>query len=102
MPPFPHLDAGRIVNHRKILFVLVAALPVLLVAFSVSMGAYLLLQATGDAAGATVLRAVAIVLLLLGVVDFVLLVGALGAIAILPPPPTPDRPSDQPPRPPGS
>lgn len=64
--------------HRSVLFFLVFCLPLLLVAFSVCMAAYLLLDATGDTAGASALRWIAIAVLLLTVVDFVMLVGALG------------------------
>ena len=67
---------------RSILTMLVFALPLLVVAFSVLMGGSALASATGDLSGAKALRWVAIGVLLLGVVDMVLLVGVLGLNAL--------------------
>ncbi|MBC8870580.1 MAG: hypothetical protein H8E44_14250 [Planctomycetes bacterium] len=67
---------------RRILTVLVFSLPVLVVAFGVLMGGFILAQATLDAAGAKVLRWVAVSALMLTIADVVLLVGALGINAL--------------------
>ena len=67
---------------RQILTVLVFALPVLVVAFGVLMGGFLLAQAVQDSPGAEVLRWIAIGVLLLMVTDIVLLVGVLGIHAL--------------------
>ena len=67
---------------RQILTVLVFALPVLVVAFGVLMGGFLLAQAMQDPVGAGGLRWIAIGVLLLMVTDIVLLVGALGINAL--------------------
>jgi len=67
---------------RRILTVLVFSLPVLVVAFGVLMGGFILAQATEDAAGAKVLRWVAVSALMLTIADVVLLVGALGINAL--------------------
>jgi len=67
---------------RRILTVLVFSLPVLVVAFGVLMGGFVLAQATEDAAGAKVLRWVAVSALMLTIADVVLLVGALGINAL--------------------
>lgn len=64
------------------LVVLVAALPVLIVAFAVLMGGESLARATADAVSARVLFWVAMGALMLLVVDVVLLVGALGINAV--------------------
>jgi hypothetical protein len=64
------------------LTVLVLALPLLVVAFSVLMGGSALAAATEDASGARALRWVAIAVLMLTVVDVVLLVGVLGLKAL--------------------
>jgi hypothetical protein len=62
--------------------VLVAALPVLVVAFAVLMGAEALARATLDTLGARVLLWVALAVLMLLVGDVLLLVGALGINAL--------------------
>ena len=67
---------------RRILTVLVFSLPVLVVAFGVLMGGFVLAQATEDAAGAKVLRWVAVSALMLTIADVVLLVGVLGIKAL--------------------
>ena len=67
---------------RRILTVLVLALPVLLVAFVVVMGGWGLAQGMGEPAGATALRWIGIACLMLLVVDGVLLLMALGLNAI--------------------
>lgn len=67
---------------RRILTVLVFALPVLVVAFGVLMGGSVLAQAVQDAPVAKVLRWIAISILMLTVVDVVLLVGVLGIRAL--------------------
>lgn len=63
---------------RRIVAVLVVALPVLLTTFAVLMAGQLLVGGLGDAAGGAALRGVAVGVLVLLVVDLVLLVGALG------------------------
>lgn len=73
---------GSIVIPRQILTVLVFALPVLVVAFGVLMGGFLLAQAMEDSPGAEVLRWIAIGVLLVMVTDIVLLVGVLGIKAL--------------------
>lgn len=67
---------------RRLLFLLVVALPVLVVAFAVLMGAEALARATGDAVGASVLFYVAMSALMLLVVDLVLMVAVLGVAAL--------------------
>jgi hypothetical protein len=67
---------------RRILTVLVLALPVLLVAFAVVMGGWGLAQGMGDPAGATALRWIGIACLMLLIMDGVLLLMALGLNAI--------------------
>ena len=67
---------------RRILVVLVLALPVLVVAFAVVMGGWGLAQGMGDPAGATALRWIGMACLMLLVMDGVLLLTALGLNAI--------------------
>ena len=67
---------------RPVLTILVFALPLLVVAFSVLMGGSALAAATEDTPGAQALRWVAIGVLILTVVDIVLLVGVLGLNAL--------------------
>jgi hypothetical protein len=67
---------------RPVLTILVFALPLLVVAFSVLMGGSALASATEDMSGAQALRWVAIGVLMLTVVDIVLLVGVLGLNAL--------------------
>jgi len=67
---------------RRILTILVFALPVLVVAFGVLMGGFVLAQAVEDAPGAKVLRWIAIGILMLTIADVVLLVGVLGVRAL--------------------
>lgn len=62
---------------RRVLVVLVATLAVLVAAFSVLMGFYLLSSALGDRAVATALRWAGGACGILAVTDFVLLVAAL-------------------------
>jgi hypothetical protein len=67
---------------KRILTVLVLALPVLVVAFAVVMGGWGLAQGMGDPAGATALRWIAVTCLMLLVIDVLLLLMALGVNAI--------------------
>ena len=67
---------------KRILVVLVLALPVLIVAFAVVMGGWGLAQGMGDPGGATALRWIAIACLMLLVIDGLLLMMALGLNAI--------------------
>lgn len=67
---------------RRILVVLVLALPVLVVAFAVVMGGGGLAQGMGDPAGATALRWIGMACLMLLVMDGLLLLLALGLNAI--------------------
>ena len=67
---------------RRIIAVLVYALPLCLVACSVMTGAMVLAQSTQDQAAARVLKWIAATALLLGVIDMTLLVGALGLNAV--------------------
>lgn len=67
---------------RRILTVLVFALPVLVVAFGVLMGGAVLAQALEDSPAAKVLRWIAISTLMLTIADVVLLVGVLGIKAL--------------------
>ena len=63
---------------KRILVILVAALPVLVVAFAVLMGGEALARATADAVSARALFWVAMSVMMLLVADVLLLVGALG------------------------
>jgi hypothetical protein len=76
---------------RPLLLVLVFALPVLVVAFAVILGAAQLAAAMGDAAGGRALVWVAIGTLILLVIDVLLLVGVLGLAAL-----GADAPDDEP------
>lgn len=67
---------------KPILVVLVAALPVLVVAFAVLMGGEALARATSDAISARVLFWVAMSVLMLLVADVLLLVASLGLNAV--------------------
>ena len=67
---------------RRILTILVFALPVLVVAFGVLMGGSILAQAVEDAPVAKVLRSIAIGIMMLTITDVVLLVGVLGIRAL--------------------
>jgi hypothetical protein len=67
---------------RRLLFSLVLALPVLVVAFAVLMGGEALARATGDAVGAAVLFYVAMAALMLLAGDVLFLVAALGVNAL--------------------
>ena len=67
---------------RKAVRVLVFILPVLVVAFGVLMSAVALCSATGDQAGADILYRIAMGTLCLLVINLLLLVGGLGALAI--------------------
>jgi hypothetical protein len=67
---------------KRILVVLVLALPVLVVAFAVVMGGWGLAQGMGDPGGATALRWIAMGCLMLLVLDGLLLMMALGLNAI--------------------
>jgi len=67
---------------RKVLIVLVIALPLLLVAFSVVMAFYAIVQAGQDAVAANALWWIAMGILLLGTIDLVAIVGVLGIQAI--------------------
>jgi heme/copper-type cytochrome/quinol oxidase subunit 2 len=68
---------------RRLLLVLVFSQFILLVALAVLIGGYALTNATGDAAGATVLWWIAMACLMLIVVDVLLLVGVLGLYALI-------------------
>lgn len=63
---------------RRLLFILVISLPVLVVSVAVVMAAHALLAATEDKPAVAAMRWVGTGLVLLTVVDLVLLVGALG------------------------
>lgn len=63
---------------KRLLTILVFALPVLLTAFAVVMGSYALFVAAGDQAAATVTRWVGGTLAMLLVLDLTLLVAVLG------------------------
>jgi hypothetical protein len=63
---------------RLPLKILVYTFPLLIVTFAVLMGAQALSAATGDAAGAGVLRGLAIGTMVLLLVDMLLLLGLLG------------------------
>lgn len=67
---------------RRILAILVYALPLLIVCCVVVLGAATLAHATGDEGGAQVLRWVSLSFLMLTIVDLVLLVGVLGLKAL--------------------
>jgi hypothetical protein len=67
---------------RRLLTTLVFALPILVVAFGVVLGAAELAKALGDAAGARGLSWIAIAALILLVIDALLLLGALGLRAL--------------------
>jgi len=67
---------------RRVLPVLVLALPVLVVTFAVLSGAALLVAGMGDAPGAAALRWIAIGTLIALAVDALLLLGALGTRAV--------------------
>ena len=73
---------------RPLLTSLVFALPVLVVALGVLLGAAALAEALGDVAGARGLFWTAMAALILIVIDAVLLLGALGLRAL-------DEPNDQ-------
>ncbi|MEQ8790366.1 MAG: hypothetical protein RIC55_28990 [Pirellulaceae bacterium] len=64
------------------LFVLVVALPVLVVAFAVVMGGQALARATGDTVGGSVLFYVGMTALMLLAADLLLLVAVLGVNAL--------------------
>ena len=63
---------------RRLIALLVYALPVLLVSFAVLMGGFSLASATGDSLGAGVLWWIGMASLMLLAADLVLLVAALG------------------------
>ncbi|MBC7854525.1 MAG: hypothetical protein IAF94_13915 [Pirellulaceae bacterium] len=67
---------------RRILVVLVLALPVLVVAFAVVMGGWGLAQGMEDPGGAAALRWIAMACLMLLIIDVLLLMMALGLNAI--------------------
>ena len=67
---------------RPLLIVLVFALPILVVAFSVVMGAYAIALAAGDSAAAAALWWVAMSCAILGAADLILLAICLGIDAL--------------------
>jgi hypothetical protein len=67
---------------RRLLTTLVFALPVLIVAFGVILGAAELAKALGDTAGARGLFWIAIAALILLLIDALLLLGVLGLQAL--------------------
>ena len=67
---------------RKVLQTLVFVLPICLVGFAVLMGGATLTQAMKDETGARVLTWVAVGILLIGIMDVLLLVIALGMNAL--------------------
>ena len=67
---------------RRLMVVLVLALPVLIVAFAVVMGGWGLAQGLGDPSGAAALRWIAMACLMLLVADGLLLLIVLGLNAI--------------------
>jgi hypothetical protein len=77
-----------------LLFALVVALPMLVVAFAVVMGGQALARATGDAIASSVLFYVAMASLMLLVIDVVLLVAVLGIHALLQQEPPDNEPRD--------
>jgi hypothetical protein len=79
---------------RRLLFALVVALPVLVVAFAVVMGGQALARATGDTVGSSVLFYVAMAALMLLVVDLVLVVAVLGVNALGQQAPPDDEPRE--------
>lgn len=81
---------------RPLLLVLVYALPILVVALAVLLGAAFVAQSLGDAAGSKALLGVAIGALILLVIDVLLLVGVLGLQALDSEPPSEGPPSDEP------
>lgn len=67
---------------RRLLTTLVFALPLMVVAFAVLMGAAALTQAMADEVGARALRWIAAGVLMLAVTDMLLLLGVLGLKAL--------------------
>ncbi|MEX2174814.1 MAG: hypothetical protein WD872_10660 [Pirellulaceae bacterium] len=83
MCPAPSLTPdGTLVIPRRVLLVLVFALPALIVTFAVVLGASQLARVLGDAAGARGLGWLAVLSLMLLAIDALLLLGALGVNAI--------------------
>jgi hypothetical protein len=79
---FTYFTLGGLVIPRQFLRILVLAMPILVVAFAVVMGGSSLIQATGDALAARVMRWVAAAVLVLAVTDLLLLVTVLGLKAL--------------------
>jgi hypothetical protein len=79
---------------RRALTFLVYALPLLVVAFGVSMGGFAVAHVTADTAGADVLWRVAMACLMLLVANAVLLLGALGINAVTRCDPRWERPAE--------
>jgi len=67
---------------RRLLMVLVYAMPVLIIAFAVVMGGQSLAAAVEDTTGALVLRWIGAVCMMLLAVDVTLLMGVLGLEAL--------------------
>jgi hypothetical protein len=66
------------VTSKRLLSILVFALPLLVVAFAIVMGSHALFVASGDAAAATATRWVGGAIAMLLVMDLILLVAVLG------------------------
>ncbi len=79
---------------KKLLQVLVFALPLSLVGFAVLMGGSALARALGDPGGARALGWIAAAVLMLGLTDMILLITALGLQALAGPPPDPSGDPD--------
>ena len=88
MSQYAQARTARMIS-RRLLSTLVFALPILVVAFAVILGAAHLAQGLGDAAGARGLFWTAMGALIALVIDVVLLVGVLGLLAL-------DEPLDEP------
>ena len=67
---------------RHLLYILVFAFPILIVAFAVVMGGFMLFEATGDAVAGSVFRWLGMAILGLAGIDAVLLLGVLGIQAL--------------------
>lgn len=78
---------------RSFLLPLVVGLPVLLTAFTVTMGGYLLVRLGDDLVAADVFRWLGVAVLMLLATDLLLLVGSLGINSLGPP--VDDEPNDE-------
>lgn len=71
-------DDSRSVIPKRLLTILVFALPPLVVAFAIVMGSHGLFAASGDTDAATATRWVGVAILMLLALDLILLVAVLG------------------------